>query len=257
MFAFFSLIFQFKLTYTSENIMKSVENKDKSLNLNQGGDVEEDQKLDEILLSFGIKVKKLERKGFLIEEVIQNSSAEKAGLKVNDIILEIDGLSFSKKETLVKKLQFEKIKFPKSILVIRDGNEKKLGWPFLDASLLTDEEYKKISSFDSSGKDKLKNHVYISAIEDFEKALDVSIHYPERDRLLYQTILGYFSYLFCHYYINLTIGLNKIKIFVDIIENIPVKIKVFADIAENTPFNPDFPYENIISQYKIHWGRLN
>lgn len=235
-FVFFSLIFQFQLTYTSENIMKSEENKDKGLEvLNQMEDVGEDPELDEILLSFGIKVKKLEKKGFLIEEVIPNSSAEKAGLKVNDIILEIDGLSFSKKETLVKKLQFEKIKFPKSILIIRDGNEKKLGWPFLDSSLLTEEEYKKILLFDSSGKNKLKNYDYISAIKDFEKALDVSIHYPERDRLFYQIILGYFSYLLNRYYINLT-ELNKIKVLVDFVENSPVNVET--------------PYEIIISQYK-------
>ncbi|MGB9678000.1 MAG: PDZ domain-containing protein, partial [Candidatus Ratteibacteria bacterium] len=121
-------------------------------------ETEENVEIDEILYSsLGLKVKKLEKKGFLIEEVKLDSPVEKAGFKKGDVILKIDNIQYTKKESLLKKLFYEKIKSPRAILIIRDTEEKIIVWPPLDTTSVKEDERKKIISFDISGKEKIKN----------------------------------------------------------------------------------------------------
>ncbi|MGC8977084.1 MAG: PDZ domain-containing protein [Candidatus Ratteibacteria bacterium] len=207
-------------------------------------ETEENVEIDEILYSsLGLKVKKLEKKGFLIEEVKLDSPVEKAGFKKGDVILKIDNIQYTKKESLLKKLFYEKIKSPRAILIIRDTEEKIIVWPPLDTTSVKEDERKKIISFDISGKEKIKNGDFLFAVKDFEKALDVSINYDEREKIYYQIFLSYYFYL-KNLYQTILFTLNKVKGLTENVENM-------QEIIWNSKF-----YEEFILKNKNSFGEI-
>jgi S1-C subfamily serine protease len=61
-----------------------------------------------------------------VVEVVPDSPADQAGIRVGDRIVEIDGRSMSRVSELQKLLQHEVIGSPLTVVLLRDGNERRL-----------------------------------------------------------------------------------------------------------------------------------
>ncbi|MCM8807643.1 MAG: PDZ domain-containing protein [Candidatus Omnitrophica bacterium] len=221
LFACFTTILSFSQEISTDKDFskETVEEKYDEKEITSEEEIKEKEAEEEIYKQLGLKLKKIEKKGFLIEEIVPSSPAERANLKVNDIILAIDNQKFFKFETLNKKLKIENIKVPKAVLILRDDKEILIGWPFLDINLLREEEKNKILNLISQGKENLKNGYFKEGIKNFENALNVSIHYSEREKIYYYIVFGYVMYLNLIYK-NLISKLSEILYFYDIQENI-------------------------------------
>ena len=77
----------------------------------------------ELAASFGLKE---DTKGVLIPEVIEDSAAEKAGLKRNDIIVEFNGKPLEKATELLNRVAALKPGTEVKIVVLRNGKRKTL-----------------------------------------------------------------------------------------------------------------------------------
>jgi membrane-associated protease RseP (regulator of RpoE activity) len=64
--------------------------------------------------------------GLLVSEVLENSPAQKAGLKKNDILLKIDGKSVRGEEALAKFIQTAKVGQETTLTILRKGKEQSL-----------------------------------------------------------------------------------------------------------------------------------
>ena len=103
-----------------------------------------------------------EGEGLMISDVIKNSPADKAGLKVGDVIIRADGERVEKIKSLVEKIQ-DKDKGDKiEIEVIRDGKKKKF-------NVEIDEEKK---DWSSSFKISWNGDIYIHNLQNTIKNLN-------------------------------------------------------------------------------------
>ncbi|KAF0247731.1 MAG: trypsin-like serine protease, partial [bacterium] len=69
-----------------------------------------------------------EKRGVLVRDVIKNSSADRAGLKADDVIIEIDGQAIESHRDLRRRLQDLGYGKSSSLKVIRDGNTQQLSF---------------------------------------------------------------------------------------------------------------------------------
>ncbi|MDE3130898.1 MAG: PDZ domain-containing protein, partial [Acidobacteriota bacterium] len=58
-------------------------------------------------------------------EVVKDSPADKAGIRVGDLITELDGQPMTGVSDLLKLLQHEVIASPLTVTLLRDGNERR------------------------------------------------------------------------------------------------------------------------------------
>ena len=149
------------------------------------------KKAEEQLLLLGIKGNKSET-GFLIEEVLPNSIAEKSGLKVKDVIMKIDKDVTANPETVLRKLQTKNIC---CLFISREGKTERIGWPYLDESQLAETETQKINSFISLGDENYEKKNYLDSIKNYEQSLLVSRNYSKRDEILCKQVKAYKNYI--------------------------------------------------------------
>jgi len=69
---------------------------------------------------YGIK----DKKGALVAQVFEGDPADKAGIKANDIIIEVDGKSIDSSRDLTRKIASIEVGNKAAITVLRDGKEK-------------------------------------------------------------------------------------------------------------------------------------
>ena len=74
----------------------------------------------ELMQSFGLK----EKEGALISQLYEGSPAEKAGLKVGDIVIEIDGKEIENSQSVVREVLKKQVGQQVEIVVLRDGKRK-------------------------------------------------------------------------------------------------------------------------------------
>ncbi|MBI4854708.1 MAG: PDZ domain-containing protein [Acidobacteria bacterium] len=96
-----------------------------------------------------------ERRGVLVRDVIKDSSADRAGLKSGDVIIEVDGQNIESHGDLRKKLQSLDFDRAYSLKIVRDGNAQQVNF-----------------TLDKSTSDNFYAYSYGANSEEVRKALE-------------------------------------------------------------------------------------
>ena len=134
---------------------------------------------EEQSFGFGITIYSLQGKGLYIYNVYDNSSADKAGLKVGDIITSVDGTDISEMElTESKKLLGDESNPTKTLGILRGNKEITISAELAPYDIVSvsyniiDEGSKKIGYIDIDSFTNKTDEEFISAIEELSKSTD-------------------------------------------------------------------------------------
>jgi tetratricopeptide (TPR) repeat protein len=118
--------------------------------------------------------------GFLIQKVRSGSFAERAGLKKGDVITKIGERPVTRVEECVAGLQNFKFSNRAILVEIAGEKNKEIGWPPVVEELLADTQLEEIEAYRASAERQLKDKNGREAMDNFDRALASSIHYPFR-----------------------------------------------------------------------------